>query len=48
MKNYYNSPEFEIIKLTLTADVLTVSEPEKPTDPIGVIHDPEDDMEELP
>ena len=49
MKNIYNSPEFEVIKLALTADILTVSEPEKPKDPIVIIHDPDDDLlEELP
>jgi hypothetical protein len=46
MKNYYESPEFEIKRVVLTEDVLTISEGEKTSDPIGFIVDPEpgDDM----
>lgn len=48
MKRKYESPEVEIVKFTLSADVLGISEGEITTSS-GVIHDPEDDdMEELP
>ncbi len=46
MQRKYESPELEIVKFTLSADVLTVSEGEKTTSS-GVIHDPDEDMEEL-
>ena len=46
MKRKYESPEVEIVKFSLSADVLTVSEGEITTSS-GVIHDPDDDMEEL-
>ncbi len=47
MKNKYVSPELEIVKFRLSADVLTVSEGESGTSS-GYIIPPEDDMEELP
>lgn len=47
MKRKYDSPELEIVKFTLSADVLTVSEGEITTSS-GVIHEPgDDDIEEL-
>ena len=45
MQRKYESPELEIVKFTLSADVLTVSEGEITTSS-GVIHDPDEDMEE--
>lgn len=45
MKRKYESPDIEIVKLSLSADVLTVSEGEITTSS-GVIHDPDEDMEE--
>ena len=50
MQKKYESPDLEIVKFTLSADVLTVSEGEHSTSS-GVIHDPDDDEmleEELP
>lgn len=49
MQRKYESPELEIIKFTLSADVLGISQGEHSTSS-GVIHDPDDDMleEELP
>ena len=49
MRRKYESPELEIVKLSLSADVLGVSDPEITTSS-GVIHDPDDDMleEDLP
>lgn len=46
MKRKYESPELEIVKLSLSADVLTVSEAESITTS-GVIIEPSTDMEEL-
>ena len=46
MKRKYESPEFEIVKFTLSADVLTVSEGEHSTSS-GYIIPPDVDMEEL-
>lgn len=45
MKNYYESPEFEIKRVVLTEDVLTISEGEivKPTG--GFIEDPDENLE---
>lgn len=40
MKNKYISPDAEVIRLTLTRDVLRVSEDERPTSG-GVIHEPD-------
>lgn len=42
MKKAYESPEFEIVKLSLSADVLGVSEGEVGTSS-GFIEKPEDD-----
>lgn len=46
MQRNYESPELEIVKFTLSADVLSISDGEITTSS-GVIHDPEDDMEEM-
>ena len=50
MKRKYESPELEIVKFTLSADVLGISEGEITTSS-GVIHEPDDSEmleEELP
>lgn len=44
MKKAYESPEFEIVKLSLSADVLGVSEGEIGTSS-GFIEEPDPDME---
>ncbi len=46
MQRKYESPELEIVKFTLSADVLGISQGEHSTSS-GVIHDPDEDMEEL-
>ena len=49
MKSKYESPEVEIVKFTLSADVLTVSEGEHSTSSGYIIPpDDEDIEEELP
>lgn len=44
MKNYYESPEFEIKRVVLSNDVLTISEGEIVAS-TGFIEEPDDDME---
>lgn len=44
MKRKYESPELEIVKLSLSADVLGISQAESITSS-GFIEDPESDME---
>ena len=44
MKRKYESPDLEIAKFNLTADVLSVSQSESITSS-GFIEDPEEDME---
>ena len=48
MKRKYESPELEIVKFTLSADVLTVSEGEQGSSGGGFIPPDEDEFEELP
>lgn len=45
MKSKYESPEVEIVKFTLSADVLTISQGEHSTSS-GYIIPPDPDMEE--
>lgn len=45
MKYYYESPEFEIKRVTLSNDVLTISEGEVVEPTIGFIEEPDDDLD---